>query len=176
MAAFGGSWLNHMFLISAQAPFYPNARHGPIRKLLSVVEGDDPAGTRLKLAADSPASALDGPPKFEKDVALTPDGYAVNTMAPPYQPSYVRPAAGGNPAFADPANIRVLPPQHHATIGDRLSHNSISWAWYSGAWQYALDHIGTEPVPDFQYHHQPFNHFANRSEEHTSELQSLLRL
>src|SRR3546814_20846412 len=82
-------------------------------------------------------------------------------MAPPYQPSYVRPAAGGNPAFADPANIRVLPSQHHATIGDRLSHNGISWAWYSGAWQYALDHIGTEPVPDFQYHHKPFNYFAN---------------
>src|SRR3546814_20883282 len=67
MAAFGGSWLNHMFLISAQAPFYPNARHGPIRKLLSVLEGDDPAGTRLTLAADSPASDLAGPPKFEKD-------------------------------------------------------------------------------------------------------------
>src|SRR3546814_11010308 len=66
MAAFGGSWLNPMFLISAQAPFYPNARHGPIRQLLSVVEGDDPPRTRLQLAADSPASAFAGPPKFAK--------------------------------------------------------------------------------------------------------------
>jgi acid phosphatase len=161
MAAFGGSWLNHMFLVSAQAPRYADAQDSPVRRLLSVVEGDDPAGIRLKLAARSPASAMDGPPVFEKDGALTPDGYAVNTMAAAYQPSYVRPAPGGDPAFADPANVRVLPPQHYATIGDRLSDKNVSWAWYSGAWQYALDHDGTGRVPDFQYHHQPFNYFAN---------------
>lgn len=97
MAAFGGSWLNHIFLISAQAPLYPDVHTSPAKHLVSVVEGSDPAGTRLKLAADSPASALDGPPKFERDGAFTPDGYAVNTMAPPHQPSYVRPLPGGNP-------------------------------------------------------------------------------
>jgi acid phosphatase len=161
MAAFGGSWLNHIFLISAQAPFYPNVQQSPAHKLVSVVEGNDQAGTRLKLAGNSPASAMDGPPKFEKDGALTADGYAVNTMAAAYQPSHVRPAEGGDPAFADPANIHVLPPQRYATIGDRLSEKGLAWAWYSGAWQYALDHTGTGPVPDFQYHHQPFNYFAN---------------
>lgn len=161
MAAFGGSWLNHMFLISAQAPHYQDAQNSPVRKLLAVVEGDDPKGTRLKVAARSPASALDGPPVFEKDGALTPDGYAVNTMAAAYQPSHVRPAPGGDPAYADTSNVHVLPPQSYATIGDRLSDKGVSWAWYSGAWQYALDHDGTGPVPDFQYHHQPFNYFAN---------------
>ncbi|MBW9106213.1 acid phosphatase [Paraburkholderia phenoliruptrix] len=161
MSAFGGSWLNHIFLISAQAPFYPDIHNSPARKLVSVVEGDDPTGARLKLAADSPASALDGPPKFVNDGAFTADGYAVNTMAAPYQPSNVRPVEGGNPAFADASNPRVLPPQTYATIGDRLSDKGVDWAWYSGGWQYALEHQDTGAVPDFQYHHQPFNYFAN---------------
>jgi len=161
MSAFGGSWLNHIFLISAQAPFYPDIHNSPAKKLVSVVEGDDPTGARLKLAADSPASALDGPPKFVNDGAFTADGYAVNTMAAPYQPSNVRPAEGGNPAFADASNPRVLPPQTYATIGDRLSDKGVDWAWYSGGWQYALEHQDTGAVPDFQYHHQPFNYFAN---------------
>lgn len=161
MAAFGGSWLNHIFLISAQAPFYPDIHNSPAKKMVSVVDGDDPTRTRLKPAPDSPASALDGPPKFVNDGAFTPDGYAVNTMAPPYQPSNVRPAEGGNPAFADPSNPRVMPPQNYATIGDRLTEKGVDWAWYSGAWQYALEHQDTGAVPDFQYHHQPFNYFAN---------------
>jgi acid phosphatase len=161
MAAFGGSWLNHIFLISAQAPFYPDIHNSPAKKMVSVVDGDDPTGTRLKPAPDSPASALDGPPKFVNDGAFTPDGYAVNTMAPPYQPSNVRPAEGGNPAFADPSNPRVMPPQNYATIGDRLTEKGVDWAWYSGAWLFALEHQDTGAVPDFQYHHQPFNYFAN---------------
>lgn len=161
MAAFGGSWMNHIFLISAQPPFYPDIHNSPAKKMVSVVDGDDPTGTRLKLAPDSPASALDGPPKFVNDGAFTADGYAVNTMAPPYQPSSVRPAEGGNPALADPSSPRVMPPQNYATIGDRLTDKGVDWAWYSGAWQYALEHQDTGAVPDFQYHHQPFNYFAN---------------
>jgi acid phosphatase len=161
MAAFGGSWLNHIFLISAQAPFYPDIATSPAKSLASVVDGDDLTGTRLKLADDSPASALEGPPKFVNDGLFTPDGYAVNTMAPPYQPSNVRPLDGGNPAYADPTNPRVLPPQRYATIGDRLSEKGVDWAWYAGAWQYAIDHRDTGMVPDFQHHHQPFNYFVN---------------
>ncbi len=161
MAAFGGSWLNHIFLISAQAPFYPNIHDSPAKHLVSIVEGDDPAGARLKTTAKSPASALDGPPEFENDGLFTPDGYAVNTMAPPYQPSFVRAAEGGDPTRADPRNPKVLPPQNYATIGDRLTDKGVDWAWYGGAWQYALDHVDTGAVPDFQYHHQPFNYFVN---------------
>ncbi|MCX5543497.1 acid phosphatase [Paraburkholderia sp. CNPSo 3076] len=161
MAAFGGSWLNHIFLISAQVPQYADIQTSAAKHLASVVEGDDPTGTRLKVAPNSPASALDGPPKFVNDGLFTPDGYAVNTMAPPYQPSNVRPSEDGNPALADPSNPRVLRPQTYATIGDRLSAKGVDWAWYSGAWQFALDHQDTRAVPDFQYHHQPFNYFAN---------------
>ncbi|WP_322050360.1 acid phosphatase [Paraburkholderia bannensis] len=161
MAAFGGSWLNHIYLIAAQAPYYPNVQSSPAKHMVSVLDGDDPLGTRLKVAASSPPSALGGPPKFVNDGAFTPDGYAVNTMAPPYQPSSVRPAEDGNPAWADPSDPHVMPPQTFATIGDRLSAKGVDWAWYSGAWQFALDHRDTGSVPDFQYHHQPFNYFAN---------------
>ncbi|MEW6344083.1 MAG: acid phosphatase [Pseudomonadota bacterium] len=161
MAAFGGSWLNHIFLISAQAPLVPDVHNTAAKQFVSVIEGDDPTGAWLKVAPHSPASALDGPPKFVNDGLFTPDGYAVNTMAPPYQPSFVPPAPGGDPATADLSNPRVLPPQNYATIGDRLSDKGVSWAWYAGAWQYAIDHKDTGSVPDFQYHHQPFNYFVN---------------
>jgi acid phosphatase len=160
MSAFGGSYLNHQFLISARSPEYPNAQQSPAQSKIAVLE-DGPTGTRLKLAVDSPASALDGVPTFVRDGSITPDGYAVNTMAPPYQPSYVRPAQGGDPRFADPENLNTLPPQTYATIGDLLSEKNISWAWYSGAWQAALDDQGGPDVPNFQHHHQPFNYFKN---------------
>jgi len=93
------------------------------------------------------------------DGAITPDGYAVNTMAPPYQPSWVRPEPGGDPMLADPANASTLPPQSYNTIGDLLSAKNVSWAWYGGAWQAAIDTNGGGPKPNFQYHHQPFNYF-----------------
>lgn len=158
MGAFGGSFLNHVWLICGCVPKYPNADHSPAKGDISVVEAD---GVTLKVAANSPKSALDGPPKFVKDANLTPDFYAVNTMLPPYQPSSVKPAAGGDPAFADPANPSTLPPQTEQTIGDLLSAKGVSWAWYGGAWQAALSGKNARPVPNFQYHHQPFNYFAS---------------
>jgi acid phosphatase len=161
MAAFGGSWLNHIFLISAQAPLVPDIHNSIAKNHVTVLDGDDPLGTRLKMAPNSPASALDGPPKYVRDGLFTPDGYAVNTMAPPYQPSFIRPAPDGNPLFSNPMDPKVLPPQKYATIGDRLTDRDVEWAWYSGAWNYALEHQETGAVPDFQYHHQPFNYFAN---------------
>ena len=98
--------------------------------------------------------------KFVSDGTLTPDFYSVNTMQPPYQPSANKPAKDGDPAFADPAIPTTLPPQTEQTIGDLLSVKGVSWAWYGGAWQAALDGKGGSPVPIFQYHHQPFNYFA----------------
>ena len=115
----------------------------------------------LKVAANSPKSALDGVPKFVNDGNLTPDFYAVNTMQPPYQPSENKPAPGGDATLADPTNATTLPPQTEQTIGDLLSAKGISWAWYAGAWQAALSGKNAKPIPNFQYHHQPFNYFAS---------------
>ena len=158
MAAFGGSFLNHQFLFSARAPFYPDAQSSPAQSRIVVTE-DGPTGTRLAIANDGPPSALDGKPKYVRDGTISPDGYAINTMAPPYQPSYVNPAQGGDARLADPQNASTLPPQTHLTIGDLLSQKGVSWAWYSGAWQAALDSAGGGSRPNFQFHHQPFNYF-----------------
>ena len=158
MGAFGGSFFNHFALICACAPTYPKADQSPAKGLIAVVEDD---GVTLKPAADSPKSAIDGIPKFVNDGNLTPDFYAVNTMQPPYQPSANKPAPEGDPAYADPAKPTTLPPQTEQTIGDLLSAKGISWAWYAGAWQAALDGKNATPVPNFQYHHQPFNYFAD---------------
>jgi acid phosphatase len=158
MAAFGGSYLNHQFLISGRTPEYFNARDTPARKKIAVLE-DGPQGTRLAVAPDSPKSALAGKPKFVNNGTITPDGYAVNTMAPPYQPSWVRPGPGGDATTADPQDPSVLPPQTYKTIGDLLSERGVDWAWYGGAWQAALDGRGEGSRPNFQHHHQPFNYF-----------------
>jgi phospholipase C len=120
-SAFGGSWLNHIWLASARTPLWPEA----------------PPSTRAQ---------LDGNGIMVQDGAVTPDGYAVNTIysvSPPYPASV-------------PADER-LPLQTVPTIGDRLSERNYSWAWYAGGWNGA---IAGHPDPLFQFHHQPFAYFA----------------
>jgi acid phosphatase len=184
--AFGGSFLNHQYLICACAPQYPNADTAPARPSIAILDRDG-AGhylPRLTTAKNSPASALDGPAQFAKTGNITPanyfgDGkfYAVNTMQPPYQPSGNAPAAADpSGQYADPAISTTLPPQTAPTIGDRLSAKGIPWTWYGGSWAAALAD-GKQPAshqrqviyapdtpagsPDFQPHHQPFNYYAN---------------
>lgn len=163
MGAFGGSFLNHQYLVTARPPVYPDADRSPAKHRIAVLE-DGPAGHRLKLADDSPASAMDGPPRFASHASLTPDFHAVNTFGPPYWPSANRDP--GHPALADLTHPNILPPQDYATIGDTLSAAGIDWAWYAGAWQMALEGKGQSGIsrdfpisPDFQVHHQPFNYF-----------------
>jgi len=158
MAAFGGSFLNHQFLVAGRAPYYPDAATGPAKDTFAVLQ-DGPQGTRLAVAADSPASALDGVPKYVNPGQLTPDGYAVNTMLPPYQPSTIPAPEGADKRLSDISNAKVLPPQTHKTIGDLLSEKRVSWAWYAGGMQAALDGAGGAYVPNFQYHHNPLNYF-----------------
>lgn len=166
MGAFGGSFLNHQYLVAAQPPYYPHADTSPAKFQIATLDGDDPTGTRPKLAADAPASAMQGRPKFATPDALSPDFWAVNTMGPPYQPAWSKDKA--NPLLADPQATDTLPPQAHASIGDRLSEAGIDWAWYAGGWQMALDGKGTSGLrdrfpyaPQFQEHHQPLNYFAS---------------
>ena len=172
MGAFGGSFLNHQYLICACAPQYPNADTSPARGSISEIQTDPQGRVRLVPATDAASSALAGAPRYRNDSNLAPkdaDGrfYAVNTMQPAYQPSDALPAAGGDARFADPAAASTLPAQTAATIGDRLDAKGVSWAWYSGAWNAAS--AGTPqaraiiykaPV-QFQPHHQPFNYYAS---------------
>src|SRR6202043_2146445 len=99
--AFGGSFLNHQSLICACPPAYPNADKSPAKPSITLLEtaADGRMLPRLLVAKDSPASALDGPPKFVKSGNIAPVNYfgdgqfhAVNTMQPAYQPSGNAPA------------------------------------------------------------------------------------
>ncbi len=161
MGAFGGSYLNHQYLIAARPPYYRNADKSPASANIAVLEDKDRHSLRLKQIERSPASAMDGPVQFVPNL-ITPDFWAVNTMMPPYAPAPELDAH--RPGYADWSNSRTLVPQHHATIGDLLSARGIDWAWYAGGWDAAL--AGTQvdrqfPArPNFQFHHQPFNYFA----------------
>jgi acid phosphatase len=166
-AAFGGSFLNHQWLIAAASPTFPGAS----ADLHSLVDDNGfPNATyplyhptrevrdaALTVACDSPHPA-----------GLACGDFAVNTIQPPFQP------------FGGGAR---LPAQTAPTIGDRLSARGVDWAWYSGGWSNANGDVGapgwtngdtacTDPntlagsvfphCPDklFQFHHQPFNYFA----------------
>lgn len=157
MGTFGGSFLNHFYLVCACVPTYPGAAESAAHPVTAQV---DAAGVALRTAPDSPKSALQGPPKFIADGAISPDDFAVNAMQPPYQPSNNPPPPGGDPRFADPARPSSLPPQTKTHIGDLLSAAGIDWAWYAGAWQAALDGNTADP-PNFQTQHAVFNYFAD---------------
>jgi len=155
MGAFGGSFLNHCWLVCACTPQYRDAPD----EVRAIEDGNG----RLARQNTSPPSAMEGPVLL-KDNSVTPAGYAVNTLQPPYQPSAIAPAVQGDAALADPRNARRLPPQTMTTIGDTLSAKHISWAWYAGSWNRALADrsiIYNENSVNFQPHHQVFNYFAN---------------
>ncbi|OOV90051.1 MULTISPECIES: acid phosphatase [Pseudomonas] len=174
--AFGGSFLNHQYLISATAPFYPNAAQSVAKAQIATLQSDDPSDTRLKPLNTSPASAMTGPPQFGPS-ALTPDGYGVNTLAPPYWPTWIRDPQ--NPDYSKPDLPNVLVPQTHEHIGDKLSKKNIDWAWYAGAWQATLEQFkdsgGIPKIPNFQYHHQPFNYFKQQGPQNPAERAKRLR-
>ena len=177
MGAFGGSFLNHVWLICACTPSSANA---PADRA-SIV---DAATGQLSFKTQAPASALSAAPGkvYAGDFNYTPKdsasglSYAVNTTQPAFQPSGTPPAAGGDPRLADPTakgSAAPLPPQTAKTIGDTLSAKGVNWVWYSGAWRAALADGTQAPsaartviynnaggAANFQAHHQPFNYFA----------------
>jgi phospholipase C len=138
-SAYGGSFLNHMFLAAAAPPVFPNAPDA------------------LKPILDENGNlALDDQGNIIKDGSVTPDDYAVNTtysvnLVPPFvhDPTTLLPSLNDS----NPARPNYLP-----TLGDRLSEQHISWKWYSGGWN---DALGGRPDPLFQWHHQPYAYFDN---------------
>ncbi len=90
---------------------------------------------------------LDANGVLTKDGSVTPDGFVVNTSFSSFAP---------HPATAKADHL--LPPQTLPTIGDRLSDQNVSWAWFSGGWN---DAIAGKPDKLFQFHHQPFAFFKN---------------
>jgi phospholipase C len=133
-AAFGGSFLNHFWMICACTPKFENAPKDIVAK-----------------------EALDG--RMRKDGAVTPDGYAVNTLQSVYHP---------HSSKIDPALL--LPPQTLPTIGDRLDEASITWAWYAGGWN---DVLAGKDNRGFQFHHQPFTYFKRYANDSDARHQHL---
>ena len=78
------------------------------------------------------------------------------------------PPSGNADAAQQVVNLQsatTLVPQTETTIGDLLTGANVNWAYYSGAWSFALSHPPFAPgaskaSPNFQYHHQPFNYYA----------------
>src|SRR5439155_1309373 len=166
----------HQWLIAAATPAWP----GIPSDRYSIVDGNGfpnatyPQYTPPSAVRDSAGTQQCGVPTTNPNVAC--GDYAVNTIQPAYQPFR------GSPQ---------LPAQTGPTIGDRLSAGGVSWAWYSGGWSNADGDVnapgwtngttfGVCGDPDsslngsdlttakwycpnkvFQFHHQPFNYYAN---------------
>ncbi|HXJ66926.1 MAG TPA: alkaline phosphatase family protein [Actinomycetota bacterium] len=181
-AAFGGSFLNHQWLIAAATPTYPGAAatlHSVLDANGMPVLRSPPASNSPVALYTSPASAglVDGPltQTCPATNGLACGDYAVNTMQPFAQPS-------------GPFGAK-LPAQTAPTIGDRLTAAGVDWAWYAGGWSNAAGDVGAPgwtngagpdssgncPDPNsfknpawpfcpdqlFQFHHQPFSYYAN---------------
>ena len=186
--AFGGSFLNHQYLICACAPEFPNADTSAQHPTIAVLDKDASGNytPHLTPSATAKASALDGPPSFQLSGNITPANYfgdnkfyAVNTMQAAYQPSGNAPAAAASAAYADTSKATTLPAQSAQNIGDALNAKSVGWKWYAGGWNAAVtdgqqdpsiarsviyatnsNGVATTAQIDFQPHHQPFNYYA----------------
>jgi acid phosphatase len=189
--AFGGSFLNHQYLVCACAPEYPNADTAAAKPTIAAVDKDANGKylARLTTAAASPASAMTGPPSYVLSGNITPANYfgdnkfyAVNTMQPAYQPSGNAPVDlnGSDNLYATTASATTLPPQTQSNIGDLLTAKGVTWKWYAGSWNAALtdgmqaagvkrtviyagnaNNVSTTTNVDFQAHHHPFNYYAS---------------
>lgn len=141
--AWGGSFLNHQYLICACAPSVPAsvvASNGMSLNTLTTAINGVP---QLAANASQQASALNGAPSLKSgniaplDYFGAGDGYrAVNTMQPPFQPSGNKPLDnnGNDALYANPKAPTTLPAQVQTTIGDLLDAKGVDWAWYSGGW------------------------------------------
>jgi phospholipase C len=133
-SAYGGSFLNHQWLIAAASPPWT----API-----------PAGWM---------SSYDPVAKVLKDNQLTFDGkYAVNTTQPLLSPFSPGTATAKRLLInnTDPSKPGYLP-----NIGNRLDDAGINWKWYSGGWNDALANNNTANNELFQFHHQPFAYYT----------------
>jgi acid phosphatase len=155
-AAFGGSYLNHQWLIAAASPVCNAANGCPANATHSVLDRNGfpvttspPVSNRppgMGALYTSPDSGLvNGVLTQSCGLPTTIAGfacgdYSVNTQTPAFQPT---------------SNFAPrLPAQTNPTIGDRLNGAGVDWAWYSGGWSNANGDVGapgwtngTAPAP-----------------------------
>jgi phospholipase C len=179
--AFGGSYLNHQYLIASQPLLWtaaPTAQHSVLDSA-----GFPRGATNAYPLYRSSQTLVDATVTQSCNLPTTVAGLAcgnwgVNTLQPPYEPK----SNGTAQAPTDDTHKDL-------NIGDRMSDAGVSWAWYAGGWDNAAGnvdgpgytndptggangHTCTDPhtstadgqfpyCPDssFQFHHQPFNYF-----------------
>jgi len=175
-AAFGGSYLNHQYLIAAQPLLWPNAP--TTQHAVLDTSGIPHAYPLLKpdiTVTDGAVTQACGQPTTRAGLAC--GDWAINTLQPASEPQG---------SFGTP-QPNTDDSSHAYNIGDRMSDAGISWAWYAGGWDNAIGNktgVGwtngttqgtcTDPhvsnadkayplCPDssFQFHHQPFDYFTN---------------
>ena len=122
MGAFGGSYLNHQWLVCACTPRYPDAPEA-MRAQLDAGRQAAPSArlARRPMTARCRSSAADGG-------QVTPDGYSVNTTQPPYQPSGIAARSGrrSRPRRSDGRQAWTAAAAADAkTIGDTLSAKGV---------------------------------------------------
>ncbi len=136
-AAFGGSFLNHHFLVAAAAPQWHQPLPVASPRFQSTV-----ATTKKGLLLSEGNLSFDG-------------RHVVNTTQPAMAPhAKTVPADQWLKAIN---NVDPRKPGYTETIGDRLDAAGVSWRWYSGGWN---DAIHGKPGDLFQFHHQPFAYYA----------------
>ena len=164
--AFGGSFLNHQYLVAAHAPVWSGLTAAQGKNSLLDSAGFPNKGYPL-YAPDPAATYNDGPVTQACPAAPGHDAagdlvdasgracgnYAVNTVQPSNQPS-----GGGSNTLPLINDTDPTAANYESNIGDELSAKGVSWNWYAGGWD---DAAAGHPDPLFQFHHQPFNYFAN---------------
>ena len=151
-AAFGGSFLNHQYLVAAQAPVDTAAGPGGTDAgLHSVVDTNGFPNATYPLYKPTVTGVKDAQLTQACGPAANPKvacgDYAVNTIQPATAPQ----APTG-------ARLPLIDDTKYPNIGDRLTDAGVSWNWYSGGW---ADAAAGKPGPLFQYHHQALTYFAN---------------
>jgi phospholipase C len=160
-SAFGGSFLNHQWLICACTPVWSQAL---------------PAATTVE-------STFNSTTKYLRDGNITLMPTPQSSPGPAGGPYYVvNTTQTANLPHTSVAADQYLAPivstSTNKTIGDEMSTANITWKWYSGGWNDAITNFasagtcndppaaGAQTSPGaigecFQTHHQPFNYWAN---------------
>ena len=148
-AAFGGSFLNHQYLIAARAPVDTGGATPTAAQLDHRQQRDADLLPALHRHVDG--QGLPAHPGLQQRRGLRlharPAATSPSTRCSRRAP---RPVAG--------AKIPLIDDAVYPNIGDRMSDAGVSWNWYSGGWD---DAAAGNPGPLFQFHHQPFNYFKN---------------
>jgi acid phosphatase len=153
-AAFGGSFLNHQWLVAARSPLdtAPASSYTPGQSAKnSVLDANGMPTSYPQYTATGPVVDDRLTQKCAEDPAVDDyanacGDFAVNTIQP-----------GAAPHGSGPY-LPLIDDTTYPNIGDRMTDAGISWAWYSGGWH---DAASGNPGPLFQYHHQPLAYFEN---------------